>query len=146
MPTTVAADDCIDSLDFCACIPWLNHSTGADHRSRAFQITPLVALSLSVSLSHNNRSKIHPCRCLLLLRLFHVCADLKLLISHCLDFATVPVLRVHCGVACGLMRRLAGAWMQAVASWLCRASAAELRRVPVRAHAGGGVCRQQDPE
>ena len=45
----VAADDCIDSLDFCACISWLDHSTGADHRSRAFQLTPSVALSLSLS-------------------------------------------------------------------------------------------------
>ncbi len=42
-------DDCIDSLDFCACVSWLNHSTGADHRSRAFQITPSMALSLSLS-------------------------------------------------------------------------------------------------
>ena len=49
-PPIVAADDCIDSSDFCACISWLDHSTGADHRSRAFQITPLVALSLSLSL------------------------------------------------------------------------------------------------
>jgi len=44
----VAADDCIDSLDFGSCILWLDHSTGADHRSRAFQITPSVALSLSL--------------------------------------------------------------------------------------------------
>ena len=36
----VAADDCIDSLDFRSCISWLDHSTGADHRSRAFQLTP----------------------------------------------------------------------------------------------------------
>ena len=28
----------------------MDHSTGADHRSRAFQITPSVALSLSFSL------------------------------------------------------------------------------------------------
>ena len=51
-PPLVAADDCIDSLDFCACIPWLDHSTGADHRSRAFQITPSAALSLSLSVAH----------------------------------------------------------------------------------------------
>ena len=37
-------------LDLRACIPWLDRSTGADHRSRAFQITPSVALSLSLSL------------------------------------------------------------------------------------------------
>ena len=49
-PPIVAADDCVDSLDFCACISWLDHSTGADHRSRAFQLTPSVALSLSLSL------------------------------------------------------------------------------------------------
>ena len=36
------------SVTFCAYIPWLDHSTGADHRSRAFQITPSVALSLSL--------------------------------------------------------------------------------------------------
>ncbi len=41
------AADCIDSLDFRPCISWLDHSTGADHRSRAFQLTPSVALSLS---------------------------------------------------------------------------------------------------
>ncbi len=46
----VAADDCIGSTDFCACNLLLDHSTGADHRSRAFQITPSVALSLSLSL------------------------------------------------------------------------------------------------
>ncbi len=49
-PPIAAADDCVDTLDFCAYIPWLDHSTGADHRSRAFQITPSVALSLSLSL------------------------------------------------------------------------------------------------
>ncbi len=46
-------DDCVDTLDFCACTSWLDHSTGADHRSRAFQITPSVALSLSLSLESN---------------------------------------------------------------------------------------------
>jgi len=35
-PPIVAAGDCIDSLDFKSCISWLDHSTGADHRSRAF--------------------------------------------------------------------------------------------------------------
>ena len=49
-PPIAAADDCVDTLDFCACTPWLDHSTGADHRSRAFQITPSVALSLSLQL------------------------------------------------------------------------------------------------
>ena len=35
-------------LDLRFCIPWLDRSTGAHHRSRAFQITPSVALSLSL--------------------------------------------------------------------------------------------------
>ena len=48
-PTIVAADDCTDSLDFRSCFSWLDHSTGADHRSRSFQLTPSVALSLSLS-------------------------------------------------------------------------------------------------
>jgi len=48
-PPIVAADDCIDSLDFRPYISWLSHLTRADHRSRAFQITPSVALSLSLS-------------------------------------------------------------------------------------------------
>ena len=44
-PPIVVADDC---MDFRSCTSWLDHSTGADHRSRAFQLTPLVALSLSL--------------------------------------------------------------------------------------------------
>ena len=56
-PPMVAADDCMDSLDFCACISWLDHSTGADHRSRAFQLTPSVALSLSLSLRATSRRR-----------------------------------------------------------------------------------------
>ena len=51
-PPVVAADDCIDLLDFRSCISWLDHSSGADHRSRAFQLTPSVALSLSLSLGY----------------------------------------------------------------------------------------------
>ena len=37
-------------LDLRSCIPWLDRSTGADHRSRAFQVAPLVALSLSLDI------------------------------------------------------------------------------------------------
>ena len=49
----VAADACIDSLGFRSCIPWLDRSTGADHRSRAFQLTPSVALSFIHSFIHS---------------------------------------------------------------------------------------------
>ena len=47
MPS-VAADDCMDSTNFLSCIPWLQlrRSTEGDHRSRAFQFTPSVALSV----------------------------------------------------------------------------------------------------
>ena len=50
-PKLVSADDCIELPDFRCCILCLDHSTGADHRSRAFQLAPSVALSLSLSLS-----------------------------------------------------------------------------------------------
>ena len=45
-------------LDLRACIPWLDRSTGADHRSRAFQITPSVALSLSLSPARSARCSV----------------------------------------------------------------------------------------
>ena len=50
----------MDTSDFRCYASLLDHSIGADHRSRAFQFTPTLALSFIHSL-HHSCADISPC-------------------------------------------------------------------------------------